>query len=117
SFHSLIGGSGNRTFTGFGAYDRARTILQPNVINLREFCSRTFTVPRIPFERYTREANSLSMVSVGVCFRWRDIPIEKDTERGYSNFMPKLIVTCSPDVLGGTPVFAGTRVPVQTLIE
>jgi len=31
--------------------------------------------------------------------------------------MPKLIVTCSPDVLGGTPVFAGTRVPVQTLIE
>jgi uncharacterized protein (DUF433 family) len=26
-------------------------------------------------------------------------------------------VTCSPDVLGGTPVFAGTRVPVQTLIE
>jgi len=27
------------------------------------------------------------------------------------------IVTCSPDVLGGTPVFAGTRVPVQTLID
>ena len=26
------------------------------------------------------------------------------------------IVTCSPDVRGGTPVFAGTRVPVQTLI-
>ena len=23
----------------------------------------------------------------------------------------------SPDVLGGTPVFAGTRVPVQTLVE
>ena len=31
--------------------------------------------------------------------------------------MPKPTVTCSPDVLGGTPVFAGTRVPVQTLIE
>jgi uncharacterized protein (DUF433 family) len=31
--------------------------------------------------------------------------------------MPKPIVTCSPDVLGGTPVFAGTRVPVQTLID
>lgn len=27
------------------------------------------------------------------------------------------IVTCSPDVMGGTPVFAGTRVPVQTLID
>ena len=26
-------------------------------------------------------------------------------------------MTCSPDVLGGTPVFAGTRVPVQTLID
>jgi uncharacterized protein (DUF433 family) len=31
--------------------------------------------------------------------------------------MHKPIVTCSPDVLGGTPVFAGTRVPVQTLID
>ncbi len=31
--------------------------------------------------------------------------------------MRKPIVTCSPDVLGGTPVFAGTRVPVQTLID
>jgi uncharacterized protein (DUF433 family) len=27
------------------------------------------------------------------------------------------IITSSSDVLGGTPVFAGTRVPVQTLIE
>ncbi|HEY2919558.1 MAG TPA: DUF433 domain-containing protein [Candidatus Binatia bacterium] len=31
--------------------------------------------------------------------------------------MRKPVVTCSPDVLGGTPVFAGTRVPVQTLID
>jgi len=27
------------------------------------------------------------------------------------------IITASPDVLGGTPVFAGTRVPIQTFIE
>lgn len=27
------------------------------------------------------------------------------------------IITCAPDVLGGTPVFAGTRVPVQTLLD
>ena len=27
------------------------------------------------------------------------------------------LLTSSPDVLGGTPVFRGTRVPVQTLIE
>ena len=31
--------------------------------------------------------------------------------------MSKPIVTASPDVLGGAPVFAGTRVPVQTFIE
>jgi uncharacterized protein (DUF433 family) len=26
-------------------------------------------------------------------------------------------ITASPDILGGTPVFAGTRVPVQTFME
>jgi uncharacterized protein (DUF433 family) len=30
---------------------------------------------------------------------------------------PDLLITTSPDRLGGTPVFAGTRVPVQTLME
>jgi uncharacterized protein (DUF433 family) len=27
------------------------------------------------------------------------------------------LIISSPDILGGTPAFAGTRVPVQTLIE
>ena len=27
------------------------------------------------------------------------------------------LITSSPDCLGGTPVFAGTRVPVQTFID
>ncbi len=31
--------------------------------------------------------------------------------------MKKPLVTCSADVMGGTPVLAGTRVPVQTLFE
>jgi uncharacterized protein (DUF433 family) len=31
--------------------------------------------------------------------------------------MAKSIVTSSPDILSGTPVFAGTRVPVQALID
>jgi len=31
--------------------------------------------------------------------------------------MKRPVVICSPDVMGGTPVFAGTRVPVQTLID
>lgn len=31
--------------------------------------------------------------------------------------MGQPIISCSPDILGGTPVFAGTRVPVQTLLD
>jgi len=31
--------------------------------------------------------------------------------------MTKLLITCSPDVMGGTPVVARTRVPVQTLLD
>ena len=31
--------------------------------------------------------------------------------------LPSPLITSSPDRLGGTPVFAGTRVPVQTLID
>jgi uncharacterized protein (DUF433 family) len=31
--------------------------------------------------------------------------------------LPDPLISASPDRLGGTPVFAGTRVPVQTLIE
>ncbi|OGI47791.1 MAG: hypothetical protein A2151_01210 [Candidatus Muproteobacteria bacterium RBG_16_65_34] len=31
--------------------------------------------------------------------------------------MDQSLISSSPDVLGGTPVFAGTRVPVQTLFD
>lgn len=31
--------------------------------------------------------------------------------------IPSSVVQVNPEVLGGTPVFAGTRVPVQTLID
>lgn len=31
--------------------------------------------------------------------------------------MANQIISSSPDVMGGTPVFAGTRVPIQTLID
>ena len=27
------------------------------------------------------------------------------------------IISSSPEIMGGTPVFAGTRVPVQTLLD
>ena len=31
--------------------------------------------------------------------------------------VPDPLITTSPDRLSGTPVFAGTRVPVQTLVD
>jgi uncharacterized protein (DUF433 family) len=31
--------------------------------------------------------------------------------------VPEPLITSSPDRLGGTPVFAGTRVPVQALLD
>ena len=31
--------------------------------------------------------------------------------------MNEPVINCGPDVMGGTPVFAGTRVPVQTLLD
>ncbi len=31
--------------------------------------------------------------------------------------MEKSVVTISNEIMGGTPVFAGTRVPIQTLID
>jgi uncharacterized protein (DUF433 family) len=36
---------------------------------------------------------------------------------GYHTSMKEPIITASPDVMGGTPVFAKTRVPVQTLLD
>ena len=36
---------------------------------------------------------------------------------GYHSAMKETIVTSSPDVMGGTPVFAKTRVPIQTLLD
>ncbi len=31
--------------------------------------------------------------------------------------MTKPVGCCNPEVMGGTPVFVGTRVPVQTLLD
>ena len=31
--------------------------------------------------------------------------------------MSESLIRCDDDILGGTPVFAGTRVPVQTLFD
>ena len=31
--------------------------------------------------------------------------------------MNSALITTSPEIMGGTPVFTGTRVPIQTLFE
>ena len=31
--------------------------------------------------------------------------------------MVRPVISCNPEVMGGTPVFTGTRVPVQTLLD
>lgn len=31
--------------------------------------------------------------------------------------MDTLVISCNSEVMGGTPVFSGTRVPVQTLLD
>lgn len=31
--------------------------------------------------------------------------------------MNKIFISQSPEIMGGTPVFTGTRVPVQTLLD
>ncbi|HLO89336.1 MAG TPA: DUF433 domain-containing protein [Nostocaceae cyanobacterium] len=30
---------------------------------------------------------------------------------------PSSVISVSPEIMGGTPVFAGTRVPIQTLLD
>jgi uncharacterized protein (DUF433 family) len=37
--------------------------------------------------------------------------------RENDTMVPELIISRDPEVMGGTPVFAGTRVPVQALID
>jgi uncharacterized protein (DUF433 family) len=35
----------------------------------------------------------------------------------HSDRMRNYVISCNPEVMGGTPVFSGTRVPVQTLLD
>jgi uncharacterized protein (DUF433 family) len=39
------------------------------------------------------------------------------TPIGYHEIMKEPIITSTADVMGGAPVFAGTRVPVQILMD
>ena len=45
------------------------------------------------------------------------LPNEPLTYSDTIRIMKSPVVTSSKEVLGGTPVFSGTRVPIQTLID
>ncbi len=36
---------------------------------------------------------------------------------GYTVSMKQPVISCNPDIMGGTAVFFGTRVPIQTLLD
>jgi len=44
-------------------------------------------------------------------------PLISGSSFRYHTPMKEPIITASPDIMGGTPVFAKTRVPVQTLLD
>lgn len=51
--------------------------------------------------------------SQSCCYLRLDLP----TIFAYKDRMKPSVITSNPEVMGGTPVFCGTRVPVQTLID
>jgi uncharacterized protein (DUF433 family) len=49
--------------------------------------------------------------------RPRDLPLLRQRARRKIRAMVEPVISRDPEVMGGTPVFAGTRVPVQTLLD
>lgn len=43
--------------------------------------------------------------------------VENSVSRSFIVLSTPLVVHRDPDILGGTPVFTGTRVPVKTLLD
>ena len=45
------------------------------------------------------------------------MPLPKTRAKHYNIAMNESVVSRNPEIMGGAPVFAGTRVPVQTLLD
>lgn len=45
------------------------------------------------------------------------MPLPKTRANHYNIAMNESVVSRNPEIMGGVPVFAGTRVPVQTLLD
>ena len=50
-------------------------------------------------------------------FRERSCELRRDLEHAIVFVMKTALIISDPDILGGTPVFAGTRVPVKNLTD
>ena len=44
-------------------------------------------------------------------------PLSLRTVQGNASSMDTCVISCDPEVMGGTAVFSGTRVPVQILLD
>ena len=62
-----------------------------------------------------RAAPALTPVRAGLCVGWGDRPPAILAAMPASPAPPA--VACDPEIMGGTPVFAGTRVPADTLFH
>jgi uncharacterized protein (DUF433 family) len=48
---------------------------------------------------------------------WNSREVANPPERVFNRAMNESVVVQDPEILGGTPVFAGTRVPVRNLLD
>ena len=48
---------------------------------------------------------------------WAEAGKSQGVEMSLDRVMSKRTISCSPEIMGGTPVFHGTRMPVQTLLD
>ena len=78
----------------------------PRNVTRAECGFSTGSVPAPPWERGVSPA------------AWQDLHPNRSDRGMLSGVMdPKQIVHSDPEILGGTPVFVGTRVPVDALID
>lgn len=65
----------------------------------------------IDFERHWRPFCGMPTLRVNSTV---EVPMRRDRSEHLSN---ETVYHSDPEILGGTPVFVGTRVPVETLME
>lgn len=71
-----------------------------------------------PNQRTSCRRQSGNGLRSGIFNRYRFHPLAPTAKSAYAYFVNASdLITIDPGILGGTPVFRGTRVPVQTLFQ